>query len=100
MKNYFFSNLSALNTDLNYAVDAASSLSGYATSSYVDSNIGTVNGRIDNVANDLSTNYATKEELGDYALSSDLSAYATETYVDTKIGYINTILDSVNGQTV
>ena len=33
MKNYFFSNLSALNTDLNYAVDAASSLSGYATKS-------------------------------------------------------------------
>lgn len=91
MKNYFFSNLSALNTDLNYAVDAASSLSGYATSSYVDSNIGTVNGRIDNVANDLSTNYATKEEL---------TAYATETYVDTKIGSINTILDSVNGQII
>lgn len=91
MKNYFFSNLSALNTDLNYAVDAANSLSGYATSSYVDSNIGTVNGRIDNVANDLSTNYATKEELGDYALSSDLAQ------LSATLGDISEILDNING---
>ena len=58
MKNYFFSNLSALNTDLNYAVDAASSLSGYAhtsdlsayaTETYVDTKIGDINTILDSV---------------------------------------------------
>lgn len=50
MKNYFFSNLSALNTDLNYAVDAASSLSGYATKS--DLLVATTH--IDELSNSLS----------------------------------------------
>ena len=54
MKNYFYSNLSALNNDLNYAVDAADSLTGYAQTSAL-------------------TAYATTESLTAYAQLSDVT---------------------------
>lgn len=50
MKNYFFSNLSALNSDLNFAVAAANSLSDYATKS--DLLVATTH--IDELSNSLS----------------------------------------------
>jgi hypothetical protein len=47
-------------------------LEDYATSSYVDSNIGTINGRIDGVADDLSTNYIQKQTSEVQTISTPL----------------------------
>ena len=78
MKNYFFSNLSALNTDLNYAVDAASSLSDYATEQYVQDYVAQHGG---GSTGEISACLSSLEFENIEPLSGDTTSYALSTYI-------------------
>ena len=67
----------------NYAKkDDVPSIEGLATKEYVDNKVSDV---------DLS-NYATKDELQDYALTTDLGSYAAVSYVDNELNAVKSDL--------